>query len=820
MGHSCTTRVFLATAMVITLLFQFGVAQAQDGFQLSLNESSAMHLLYKEWSNATPDFQSHLPGWGYNSSPCDPSHPWQGVRCLWKEWSNDSTRGDIYIVSLRMINSNLVGTLPPSIGMLQSLVTISIQESPRLVGVLDELGNLQSVNSLKIFGTGVSGRVPLTIASSTFLQTLDLSRNKLDGEIAGSLLDVPPGLQKVNMSWNKFGGALQQNMFLNKKSLSQVDFSNNHFNGSLPNFSPSVTLIDFSNNSFSGVLPNFTQLQSIDFLNLSTNQLVGVINPTSVFNTTIGATKLDLSYNKFNGSLPNLEFMTNLQILNLSYNNFDVGSFPLWTVNLTNLKSLSLNGNNINGSLDVSKLGSTLQQLDLKFNNISNVHYNGLVKGVKTVIRLQGNPYCVHSPNTDLKRCVCEQDCMDTEQDLNNNIKTIIITVVICGVLLAIIITISATLFWKTKREQQYLLLEVQQKFLQYDVKPTLFTFHELQVATKNFHSSMILGEGSFGVVYKGILSNGNHIAIKQLFNMDAQKDIDDFLNEVVLLTSVKHRNLVNLKGCCLHKDQRWLLYEYVENYDIAQVLFDHKDGLFLNWSQRLNICLGVAHGLHYLHALSQPSIIHRDIKASNVLLDTTFNAKIADFGLALLFPDEQSHVTTTHVAGSRGYLAPEYATMGQVSAKTDVYSFGVLMLEIISGRRNIDFNLPRDKIYLSKWAWKLHIEDNLMELVDSTLTLTQIEELEIKRVINIALLCSQRLSENRPTMAQVVAMIQGNTDIESEVANSLVDREGEDTLSYDHVAMDGSNLNLISIPEDSSVRMFHGPLSSTIDLD
>ena len=113
-----------------------------------------------------------------------------------------------------------------------------------------------------------------------------------------------------------------------------------------------------------------------------------------------------------------------------------------------------------------------------------------------------------------------------------------------------------------------------------------------------------------------------------------------------------------------------------------------------------------------------------------------------------------------------------------------------------------------------------MHIEDNLMELVDSTLTLTQIEELEIKRVINIALLCSQRLSENRPTMAQVVAMIQGNTDIESEVANSLVDREGEDTLSYDHVAMDGSNLNLISIPEDSSVRMFHGPLSSTIDLD
>ncbi|CAK9237255.1 unnamed protein product, partial [Sphagnum troendelagicum] len=351
---------------------------------------------------------------------------------------------------------------------------------------------------------------------------------------------------------------------------------------------------------------------------------------------------------------------------------------------------------------------------------------------------------------------------LPTKDTSNNTRKVIIISTIVSGIVLALVIAITTRLFWRSRQRQRYLLLQLHERFAQHEVQPTIFGYAELKVATRDFHPTMKLGEGSFGVVYKGIFANGVEVAIKQLF-VKTQENIDEFLNEVVIISGVKHRNLVKLKGCCLRDNKRLLVYEYLENGDLANLLFggqNNREVLF--WPTRFNICLGIARGLHYLHDICQPRIIHRDIKASNILLDKKLQPKIADFGLAFLFPDDKSYINTMHVAGTRGYLAPEYATRGLLTTKVDVYSFGVLLLEIISGRKNIDHNLPLENIYLVEKAWRLHREGNLIDIVDQNLHLLNDETIQAQRLLNITLLCLLNDGEKRPSMARVVAMLQG----------------------------------------------------------
>jgi len=306
---------------------------------------------------------------------------------------------------------------------------------------------------------------------------------------------------------------------------------------------------------------------------------------------------------------------------------------------------------------------------------------------------------------------------------------------------------------------------EIQQEFARQQVQPTLYSYNVLKVATRDFHHDNKLGEGGFGTVYKGTLLDGTNLAIK-LLNIQSHQNIDDFLNEVVSITGIKHKNLVKLKGCCLHGTQRLLVYELLEKKNLAEALWGNegKSTIFLDWPTRFHICVGIARGLFYLHEELQPCIIHRDIKGPNILLDNNLNPKIADFGLARLFSNDQSHLFTQERAGTFGYMSPEYATFGELSTKVDVYSFGVLLLEIISGRKAILENAT-DKVYLVKWAWLLHKESMLMNLVDQKINDTLVE-IEVQRVINVALLCVQIESTKRPSMSQVLAMLQGEMDL------------------------------------------------------
>lgn len=286
------------------------------------------------------------------------------------------------------------------------------------------------------------------------------------------------------------------------------------------------------------------------------------------------------------------------------------------------------------------------------------------------------------------------------------------------------------------------------------------FSYKELISATDNFHSSNKLGRGGFGTVYKGVLRTGAPVAVKTL-SAESKQGLREFLTEIETISHVRHPNLVELIGCCVERNNRILVYEYLENNSLDHMLLGSKGEKFkLDWGRRATICTGTARGLAYLHEELVPHIVHRDIKASNILLNEDFVPKIGDFGLAKLFPDDITHIST-RIAGTTGYLAPEYALGGQLTMKADVYSFGVLILEIISGRSSARASWGRTQKLLLEWAWELYIEGKLLELVDPEIK--EYPEEEVMRYMKVAFFCTQATASKRPLMSQVVDMLSRN---------------------------------------------------------
>lgn len=293
------------------------------------------------------------------------------------------------------------------------------------------------------------------------------------------------------------------------------------------------------------------------------------------------------------------------------------------------------------------------------------------------------------------------------------------------------------------------------------------YTYKELRVATKNFNTSMKIGEGGFGSVYKGELSNGTEVAVKVL-SAESRQGLREFCTELIMISNLDHENLVKLFGCCIEENNRILVYGYLENNSLANTLFgENHNGINFNWEARKRIAIGVAKGLAYLHEGLRPHIIHRDIKASNVLLDKDLTAKISDFGLAKLIAPNMTHVST-RVAGTFGYLAPEYAMHGRLNRKADIYSFGVLLLEIVSGSRSRDRSRPLGEQYLLERAWKVYEAEgdpNPASLIDERLR-EDTDEKEAWRFLKVALLCTQESPKLRPSMSSVVKMLQGEVDV------------------------------------------------------
>ncbi|GLJ22339.1 hypothetical protein SUGI_0420550 [Cryptomeria japonica] len=304
----------------------------------------------------------------------------------------------------------------------------------------------------------------------------------------------------------------------------------------------------------------------------------------------------------------------------------------------------------------------------------------------------------------------------------------------------------------------------------------TRYPYHVLKDATKNFHPSCKLGQGGFGAVFKGVLRDGTTVAVKKLSPKSFQGQ-EEFSTEIAFISHVQHQNLVALKGWCVKEKERLLVYEFLENRSLFQTLLDKRTAIHLDWPTRMKIITGAARGLAYLHEGSWPRIIHRDIKASNILLDKNLNPKIADFGLAKIFPEDQTHITT-RIAGTIGYVAPEYAMRGHLTEKADIFSFGIVALEVVSGKSNMDPTLPISTLYILDWAFELLSEGKLLDLVDPKLGDNYCVE-EVLRVIQVALLCTQGMSSARPSMSLALSMLLGEASIEDVCRKSFEDSLG-----------------------------------------
>ncbi|CAA7055856.1 unnamed protein product [Microthlaspi erraticum] len=287
------------------------------------------------------------------------------------------------------------------------------------------------------------------------------------------------------------------------------------------------------------------------------------------------------------------------------------------------------------------------------------------------------------------------------------------------------------------------------------------FTLRDLELATNRFSAENVLGEGGYGVVYRGKLVNGTEVAVKKLLNNLGQAE-KEFRVEVEAIGHVRHKNLVRLLGYCIEGVHRMLVYEYVNSGNLEQWLHGaERENGTLPWEARMKILIGTAQALAYLHEAIEPKVVHRDIKASNILIDDEFNAKLSDFGLAKLLDSSESHITT-RVMGTFGYVAPEYANTGMLNEKSDIYSFGVLLLEAVTGRDPVDYGRPANEVNLVEWLKMMVGTRRAEEVVDPRLE-PRPSKSALKRALLVSLRCVDPEAEKRPRMSQVARMLQSD---------------------------------------------------------
>ncbi|XP_031249218.1 probable LRR receptor-like serine/threonine-protein kinase At1g56140 isoform X3 [Pistacia vera] len=711
----------------------------------------------------------------------------------------------------------LSGKIPDFIGNWTKLIALQITDIYSGSSSLDFIRNMTKLTELSLRNALIIGNIPSNIGEYLMLKTLDLSFNHLTGQITSALFSID-ALTNLFVGNNSLSGPLPLQKGV---KLQTIDLSYNYLSGTFPSWVTTVGMLNLVGNNFtfdssnSSLVPGLNCLQRNFHCNNNSPRYSRLAikcggKQSRVGNTVYEDDNIDgASFGVFNlekWALSNMGLFSEGRFRTLIQNEgskvINTTTPDLYQTSRQSPGSLRYYGLGLeNGPYNVSLFFAEIVYEDRasrKWESLGrrvfDIYIQGTLclkdfdiskeaDGVRREIRRSFNATvsdkhleihlfwaskgtcCVPAagsygplisalsvtpgfpPTVDIEQTVN----IERKKNQTGLIVGIAVTLAILGFILIFLV-----FYTRMKRENND--AEV---LLGMGPKPKSFTYLELASATKDFDPSNKLGEGGFGPVYKGMLSDGRVIAVKQL-SLGSNQGKDQFTNEITTITAVQHRNLVKLHGCCIEGTRHLLVYEYHENKSLDQVLFGNRE-LHLDWPTRFNICLGTARGLAYLHEESRPKIVHRDIKASNILLDTELCPKISDFGLAKLFDDKKTHISTG-VAGTIGYLAPEYAMLGHLTEKVDVFSFGVVALEIISGRANSSTNLDREKIYLLKWAWSLHESNQSLGLIDPTLT--EFNEIEALRVIGVALLCTQASPMLRPPMSRVVNMLARDREI------------------------------------------------------
>ncbi|KAL5077734.1 hypothetical protein RYX36_016718 [Vicia faba] len=709
--------------------------------------------------------------------------------------------GKLYKLDTLFLQTNqLTGLIPSELGNLTRLNALDLSLNNLTGGIPDEFSNLRELLLLNLFINKFHGEIPEFVSELPKLEVLKLWRNNFTGVIPPKL-GKNGRLTEVDLSTNKLTGVLPKSLCLGKRlkilillnnflfgslpndlgecyTLQRVRIGQNYLTGSIPHgflYLPNLTLLELQNNYLSGVIPQEkgkNTTSKLEQCNLSNNRLSGSL-PTSIGNfpnlqtlqlsgnrfsgqipsdigKLISILKLDISSNNFSGAIPiEIGKCTLLTYIDLSQNQFS-GPIPIQLAQIHILNHLNVSWNHLSQTLP-KELGALkgLTSADFSNNNFSgSIPEGGQFSTFKSKY-FEGNPQlCGYEFNP------CKLDESESQQrsssrnGFHGKFKLLFaLALLLCSLVFASLAIVKSR---KSSRDSNSWKLTAFQK-MEYGSEEIVGCIKE----------SNVIGRGGAGVVYKGTMPNGDDVAVKKLLginNGSSSHQDNGFSAEIKTLGRIRHRYIVRLVAFCSNKQTNLLVYEYMENGSLGEVLHG-KRGEFLKWDVRLKIAVEAAKGLCYLHHDCSPLIIHRDVKSNNILLNSEFEAHVADFGLAKFLQDNGNSECMSSIAGSYGYIAPEYAYTLKVDEKSDVYSFGVVLLELITGKRPVG-EFEEEGLDIVQWTkmktnWN---KDMVMKILDERLA--QIPLDEAKQVFFVAILCVHEHSVERPTMREVVQML------------------------------------------------------------
>jgi len=662
--------------------------------------------------------------------------------------------GSLNLESLNLYQNYLVGEIPPGLGSFTSLTELKLF-SNRLTGTLPEnLGRNSELQALDIANNQLYGNLPPDLCKNKKLEILSIFNNEFTGNLPETL-GTCTSLNRVRLGSNNFNGTVPSS-FWGLPRISLLELKNNNFEGLIsPDIAngKNLTQLVIDGNAFTGSLPTeIGELRNLSEIIASNNLLSGALPSSLGKLQQLG--KLDLGNNKLSGEiLAEISSCKQLAEINLSKNQFS-GSIPASLGTLPVLNYLDLSENILTGPIP-SEIGN------LKLNSF-NVSDNRLSGAVPLAFAspvygksFLGNPeLCSGEIFNGMKSCSEERSEKAKHQKWWWLLR--------CLFALSLII-FALGLAWFYRRYRSF--ANAERKKSAEKSSWMLTSFHRLGFSEYEILDCLdednVIGSGGAGKVYKATLSNGEIVAIKRLWSSgkgDASND-NGFKAEVDILGKIRHKNIVKLLCCCSNSDTNLLVYEYMPNGSLGDLLHGPKSSV-LDWPIRYKIVLGAAQGLAYLHHDCEPSIVHRDVKSNNILLDEDYGAHVADFGLAKILQScGRGADSMSAIAGSYGYIAPEYAYTLKVNEKSDIYSFGVVILELVTGRRPVDTEFGENKD-LVKWVCNIIEKKNgLQEVLDPKLACCFKEEMVM--VLKVGLLCTSSLPINRPSMRRVVDMLQ-----------------------------------------------------------